>query len=108
MIVNAHAAVHVFGETRCFNVDLSLYLHPYFVFASREGSGELDSSEPSVLTDANSTIILCTEPYSLCDKQQGAQWLSGRVLDSRPEGRGFEPHRRHCVVVLEQDIFILA
>ena len=38
----------------------------------------------------------------------GAQWLSGRVLDSRPKGRGFEPHRRNCVVVLEQDTFILA
>ena len=38
----------------------------------------------------------------------GAQWVSGRVLDSRPKGRGFEPHRRHCVVVLEQDTFILA
>ena len=38
----------------------------------------------------------------------GAQWLSGRVLDSRPKGCGFEPHRRHCVVVLEQDTFILA
>ena len=38
----------------------------------------------------------------------GAQWLSGRVLDSRPRGRGFEPHQRHCVVVLEQDTFILA
>ena len=38
----------------------------------------------------------------------GAQWLSGRVLDLRPKGRGFEPHRRHCVVVLEQDTFILA
>ena len=40
--------------------------------------------------------------------ERGAQWLSGRVLDSRPKGRGFEPHRRHCVVVLEQDTFILA
>ena len=39
---------------------------------------------------------------------KGAQWLSGRVLDSRLKGRGFEPHRRHCVVVLEQDTFILA
>ena len=39
---------------------------------------------------------------------EGAQWLSGRVLDSRPKGRRFEPHRRHCVVVLEQDTFILA
>ena len=32
----------------------------------------------------------------------GAQWLSGRVLDSRPMGRGFEPHRRHCVVSLSK------
>ena len=39
---------------------------------------------------------------------KGAQWLSGRELDSKPKGRGFEPHRRHCVVVLEQDTFILA
>ena len=38
----------------------------------------------------------------------GAQWLSGRVLDSRPRGRGFETHRHHCVVVLEQNTFILA
>ena len=41
-------------------------------------------------------------------EHMGAQWLSGRVLDSRLKGRGFEPHRRHCVVVLEQDTFILA
>ena len=38
----------------------------------------------------------------------GTQWLSGRVLDSRPRGRGLKPHRCHCVVVLEQDTFILA
>ena len=38
----------------------------------------------------------------------GAQWLSGRVLDSRQRGCGFESRRRHCVVVLEQDRFILA
>ena len=25
-----------------------------------------------------------------------------------PKGHGFEPHLRHCVVVLEQDTFILA
>ena len=35
---------------------------------------------------------------------QGAQWLSGRVLDSRPRGRGFGPHRRHCVVSLSKII----
>ena len=39
---------------------------------------------------------------------KGAQWLSGRVLDSRPKGRRFEHHQPHCVVVLEQDTFILA
>ena len=39
---------------------------------------------------------------------KGAQWLSGRVLDSRPRGHGFVPQRRHCVVVLEQGTFILA
>ena len=74
--------------------------------------------------------------------KEGAQWLSGRELDSRPKGRGFivskgatirnrynqVPHLtqdtnwkvtnsqldttndswRHCVVVFEQDTFILA
>ena len=34
----------------------------------------------------------------------GARWLSGRVLDSRPKGRGFEPHRRHCGVSLNKNI----
>ena len=38
----------------------------------------------------------------------GGQWLSGKVLDSRPKGGGFEHHLRHCVVVLEQDTSILA
>ena len=32
----------------------------------------------------------------------GAQWLSGRVFDSRPKGHGFEPNRRHCVVSLSK------
>ena len=34
----------------------------------------------------------------------GAQWLSGRVLDSRPKGRRFEPHQRYCVVSLSKNI----
>ena len=34
----------------------------------------------------------------------GAQWLSGRVLDSRPRGRRFEPYRRHCLVSLSKKI----
>ena len=35
----------------------------------------------------------------------GAQWLNGRVLDSRPKGRAFEPHRRHYVVSLSKKIY---
>ena len=34
----------------------------------------------------------------------GAQWLSGRVLDSRLNGGEFQPHRRHCVVSMGKNI----
>ena len=37
-------------------------------------------------------ILLLTTPM-------GAQWLSGRVFDSRPRGRGFEHHRLQCDVL---------
>ena len=40
----------------------------------------------------------------LTHRIMGAQLLSGRVLDSRPRGRGFEPDRRHCVVSLSKNI----
>ena len=33
---------------------------------------------------------------------EGAQWLSGRVVDWRPGCRVFEPHRRYCVVSLSK------
>ena len=43
----------------------------------------------------------CSFRYSkTCLK--GTQWLSGRVLDWRPRGCGFEPHPRHCVVSLSK------
>ena len=42
--------------------------------------------------------------FCVAARHRGAQWLSGRVLDSRPKGRGFEPHRRHCVVSLSKNI----
>ena len=55
---------------------------------------------PDIIAIFKQTVV-----FGLC---VGAQWLSSRVLDSRPWGRGFEPYRRHSVVVLEQDKFILA
>ena len=42
--------------------------------------------------------------YGVTKKMGGAQWLSGRVLDSRQRGPGFEPHRRHCAVSLSKNI----
>ena len=35
---------------------------------------------------------------------KGVQWLSGRVLDLRPKGRGFEPQWLQCVVSLSKNI----
>ena len=34
--------------------------------------------------------------------QEGAQWLSGRVLDWRLRGCGFELRQHHCVVSLSK------
>ena len=53
-------------------------------------------------------MIPAFEDYVYLDLSVGGQWLSGRVLHSRPRGRGFEPHQHHWVVVFEQDTFILA
>ena len=33
---------------------------------------------------------------------KGTQWLSGRVLDSRPRGLGIESNWHHCVVSLSR------
>ena len=41
--------------------------------------------------------------YEIFDKKKmGAQWLSGRVLDSRSRSCGFQPHQGHCVVSLSK------
>ena len=57
---------------------------------------------------AAAQLFIIIFKLSILRIHMGAQWLSGRVLDSRPRGRRFEPQRRHCVVILEQDTFILA
>ena len=43
-------------------------------------------------------LVLVT--YFNCKK--GGQWLSGRVLDSRPRGSGFDPHWHHCAMFLSK------
>ena len=61
----------------------------------------------ALTTNDTLTLLYRVKPGKY-NSYQGAQWLSGRVLDSSTRGRGFQPHRRHCIVVLEQDTFVLA
>ena len=49
------------------------------------------------------SLVLYNTPYSSCTSGYTRE-LSGRVLDSRPRGRGFESHLRHCVVSLSKNI----
>ena len=60
------------------------------------------------MMSGKTTIVAWAGSKLFLNFLMGAQWLSGRVLDSRPKGHGFKPHWCHCVVVLEQDTFILA
>ena len=71
------------------------------------------SGDPTIMISATIAIVvfivhLSRRSYQPISNLGGAHWLSGRVLDTRPRGCGFEPHRCHCVVVIEQDTFILA
>ena len=58
------------NKTRDLNFGLSLHLHPYFVYAGSQGSGESahDLAEPSLLADAISSDVLGTGPnvFSVC------------------------------------------
>ena len=62
------------------------------------------------LNNISCWLALVSAIYVVLIKKQniyhiwGAQWISGRVLDSRPRGRSFEPHRRHSVVSLSKNI----
>ena len=55
----------------------------WWICIKNESIRELLSCQPKV------TVTSCFV-YNVI--RVGAQWLSGRVLDSRPKGRGFEPH----------------
>ena len=73
------------------------------VFAKLEQCYHLTSTDADAVA-----VILLLSFHSKIHIPKGVQWLGGRVLDSKLRGRGFKPHQRRCVVVLEQDTFILA
>ena len=73
----------------------SIMLHFIWVFTVYQSTHLGVSSKQRVKVHDNVTFLL---KYLLLKKAiMGAQWLSGRVLDSRPRGSGFEPHWRHCL-----------
>ena len=54
---------------------------------------------------AHAGLSLSDRTYHIVENhmsQLGAQWLNGRVLDSRPRSHGLEPQRSHCVVSLSK------
>ena len=75
-----------------------LHLHPYFVYATSEGSGE--------------SAHLCSLTRSFVVRQW-TSWAHELVqiyhidVDSRPMGCGFEPHQRHYVVSLSKTLTLI-
>ena len=49
-------------------------------------------------------LVLKLLIYESIHPNMGAQWLSGRMLDSRLRGRGFKPQQHHCLVSLSKNI----
>ena len=85
---------------------------PYFFGKLRKMSQNLSSAAfvigaLRVIKEA-STVFVCglcvavQQTLTLVITFEGAQWLSGRVLDSRSRGHGLEPHRHHCIVSLSK------
>ena len=70
---------------------------------SKKGSKEQESIQSST-TPHGKVTKTSHRGYQGKGILVGGQWLSGRVLDSRPKGRGFEPHWHHCFVSLSKNI----
>ena len=93
-----------FSETPPKNIDVKNFEPPPSLVDKQTGQPKMKSLPSSQICNFKHLFWLGTSHKSAF----GSEWLSGRVLDSRPRGRGFEPHQRHCAVILEQDTFILA
>ena len=57
----------------------------------------IDNEETAYIL-ANLICKVCTKGI------RGVQWLRGSMLDLRQRDRGFDPHRRYCVVSLSKNI----
>ena len=57
------------------------------------GIDHVDTINPKFNPTVLSMALTRSNNNKITAQQQGAQWLSGIVLDSRPRERGFEPHK---------------
>ena len=86
-------------QKRQLNSSVLYSKHMKFLLTRRRGPSMTNTGKQSL---GEVIIKITLHVYGKC-------WeLSGRVLDLRPRDTGFEPHRHQCIVVLEQDTFILA
>ena len=63
----------------------------------------LDPDQILVIMKSSGSAVFAEIKKNFINQRKGAQWLSGRVHDSRPRGRGFEPHRHYCLVSLSKN-----
>ena len=96
---------HVFPEFTSQHGFLRARVSASGRFLERQGSMAKPgfSSHFGYMTQPPESGFSCAVMYNY-KTRSGGQWFSGRVLDSRPRGHGFEPHRRYCVVSLSKNI----
>ena len=97
---------HTPANTRAEDTAPEIYLSNVVIntfLASAEACSPLITVANSLVPDQHRRVLVWIKTL-----WKGVQWLRGRLLDSRPKGGGFKPHRHHCIVVLEEDTFILA
>ena len=96
---------------------LTLYLIeiPFNVFANKA-----DADQTALTSCLTRVYSVCLWKYDISDPtlvdlasissmyQHESSWERSDLVVECLRGRGFEPHRHHCVVVLEQDAFIPA
>ena len=84
------------------SVDISTVFCPTFMSGMPSDCQTVWIQIRSNVTFTPDVTRMCLQRIAPSIVFRQSQWLSGRVLDSRPNGRDFEPHWRHCVVSLSK------
>ena len=88
-----------------YSMTVKLLIEQHLEFLSFTGSCTGSSESMSIchmleITCRCSNVFRILSIYHL---NKGAQWLSGRVLNSRPRGHEFEPQRRRCLLMVRKE-----